>query len=167
MKKPWFLILPLPLKFQLFMVLLIIGSVFLFRDRFIQKEEGLIPAPTPAPTSYFTLPEAKEEEVEVSLTPRHDKKAVILKISKIPSDVISLEYELLYEAKGKQGPLPRGVGPAKIDIKGQETILREIVLGTCSRNVCVYDEGVKKVSLTLKFNKTSGKSTGFAKEYEL
>jgi len=110
------------------------------------------------------LPEQKEKGVEVDLTPRSDKKAVILKISKISPEITSVDYELAYETRGG---LSRGV-LGKVDIEtGQELILREILLGTCSRNVCVYDEGVKKVSLTLKFNKAGGVSSGFAKEYEL
>ncbi|MBI5465522.1 hypothetical protein HY946_02840 [Candidatus Gottesmanbacteria bacterium] len=155
MKKPALILVSV-----LFIVIL--GGIFLFKDRIFPKKEEL--APTPTPSAHFTLPEQKEERIEVDLTPRYDKKAVILKISKIPTDVTSIDYELSYEAKGG---LPRGV-LGKVDIKaGQQTILREILLGTCSRNVCVYDEGVKKVSLTLKFNKSSGQSTGFNQEYEL
>lgn len=156
MKKPALILIPV-LSFA------ILGGIFLFKDKiFPTKEEEVTSTPTPA--AHFTLPEKKEEGIEVDLTPRYDKKAVILKISKIPTDVVSVDYELSYEAKGG---LPRGV-LGKVDIKaGQESILREILLGTCSRNVCVYDEGVKKVSLTLKFNKAGGASTGFAQEYEL
>lgn len=146
-------------------IILIIVGFLVFRNRSSQEKEstGATPTPTSA-SSRFSLPDNKEEKAEVSLTPRMDKKAVILKISKIPSDVVSVEYELSYNT-GKG--LPRGV-LGKIDIKsGQESILREILLGTCSKSVCVYDEGVTKVSLTLKFNKSSGQSTGFAQDYEL
>jgi len=144
------------------LVVLVIGGIFFFKSRSSPQPESV--TPTTSPSSGFTLPEVKEGGVEVSLTPRYDNKAVVLKINKISADVISIEYELSYEAKGG---LPRGV-LGKIEVKsGQETILREILLGTCSRNVCVYDEGVKKVSLTLKFNKAGGVSSGFAKEYEL
>lgn len=156
MKKPALILAPI-------LVLVVVGSLFLLKGRFWRQPEPA-PIPTPTPASHFSLPEEKEQEAEVSLTPRYDKKAVILKISKIRSDVISVEYELSYEAKGG---LPRGV-LGKVDVKsGQETILREILLGTCSKNVCVYDEGVKKVSLTLRFNESSGESTGFSQEYEL
>lgn len=156
MKKPALILAPI-------LALVLAGSLFLLKGRFWRQPEP-VPIPTPTPGSHFSLPEEKEQGAEVSLTPRYDKKAVVLKISKVRSDVISIEYELSYEAKGG---LPRGV-LGKVDVKsGQETILREILLGTCSKNVCVYDEGVKKVSLTLRFNKSSGESTGFSQEYEL
>ena len=165
MKKNWRNKMKKPaLILVLILVIAILGGIFLFRDKIFptKKEEEAVT--TPSPGAHFTLPETKEEEVGVTLTPRYDKKAVILKISKIPADVTSVDYELSYEVKGG---LPRGV-LGKVDIKaGQQTLLREILLGTCSRNVCVYDEGVKKVSLTLKFNKTGGVSTGFAQDYEL
>ena len=154
-RKGLFILIPI-------LAIIIFGGFFLIKSRSSQKEGALTGTPAPS-ASHFTLPETKEERAEVTLTPRYDKKAVVLKISKIPIDVTSVDYELSYEAKGG---LPRGV-LGKVDIKGQESILREILLGTCSRNVCVYDEGVKKVSLTLKFNKTGGASTGFAQEYEL
>lgn len=145
------------------LIILVISGFLVFKSRSTPREETMA-TPTPTSSSKFTLPETKEVGVEVDLTPRYDKKAVILKISKIPADVTSIDYELSYEAKGG---LPRGV-LGKVDIKaGQQTLLREILLGTCSKNVCVYDEGVKKVSLTLKFNKAGGASTGFAQDYEL
>lgn len=143
------------------LIIFVLGGFFFFKSRSTPPGS---PLPTATPTSGFTAPEAREKGVEVSLIPRYDNKAVILKVDKLPSDVTSVEYELSYEAKGG---LPRGV-LGKIDVKSaKETILREILLGTCSRNICVYDEGVKKVSLVLKFNKSSGQSTIFSQEYEI
>ncbi len=142
------------------LLIVVLGGFFFLKSRSASPGG---PAPTTTPQSGFTVPEAQEKGVEVSLTPRYDNKAVILKVDKLPADVTSVEYELAYEAKGG---LPRGV-LGKIEVKSQGTILREILLGTCSRNVCVYDEGVTKVKLTLKFNKSSAPSTGFSQEYEL
>lgn len=117
-------------------------------------------SPTPTPT--IALPPVGEE-VEVSLTPRYDKKAVILKISQIPPETTSIDYELSYETS--EG-LPRGVLGTLHLKEGEGSVEREIVLGTCSRNVCVYDTGVEKVNLVLKFNFPQG-SSQFQKEYEL
>ncbi len=143
------------------LLIVILGGFFFLKSRSASPGS---PAPTTTPQSGFTAPEVQEKGVEVSLTPRYDNKAVILKVDKLPTGVTSVEYELSYEAKGG---LPRGV-LGKVDItSGKTNILREILLGTCSRNVCVYDEGVTKVKLTLKFNKSSAPSTGFSQEYEL
>ncbi len=143
-------------------VVILIGFFLFLRVRSTQKNTQTNPQPTAKKS--FTLPENLEKEAEIDLSPRFDKKAVNLKISKIPQGVSVVEYELAYEAKGG---LPRGV-LGKIEVKsGQTTILREILLGTCSKNVCVYDEGVAKVSLTLKFTRIAGQSTGFTQEYQL
>ena len=117
-------------------------------------------SPTPTPTASLPL---IDEKVEVTLTPRYDKKAVVLRVAKIPEGVTSIDYELSYETG--EG-LPRGVlGTIRLE-EGKKSVEREILLGTCSRNVCVYDTGVKKVNLVLKFNSPQG-SSQFQKEYEL
>lgn len=127
---------------------------------FTTRGRGREVSPTPTPT--IALP-AVDESVEVSLTPRADKKAVVLKIDHIPSKTTSIDYELSY--KTGEG-LPRGVLGSINLKKGEESVEREIVLGTCSRNVCVYDKDVEKLNLVLKFNSPEG-SSQFQKEYQL
>lgn len=139
-------------------VLLLVGGIVVFA-RSQQRESKLEERETPREEEI--LP-AIDPSVTISLTPREDKRAVILKVSNIPDDVTTLEYELTYEAKGG---LPRGA-LGRIDLKGSLSVEREILLGTCSRNTCVYDEGVEKVSLTLRFNGTLGRRQ-FQKEYPL
>lgn len=121
-------------------------------------EREVSPSPTPTPA----LPEVGEE-IEVNLTSAQGGKAVILSISQIPLGTTSIDYELSYETG--EG-LPRGVlGTIRLK-EDEETVEREIVLGTCSRNVCTYDEGVEKINLVLKFNSPEG-SSQFQEEYEL
>lgn len=117
------------------------------------------------------LPVQEEEEVmlpqvdpsvEVAVAARSDKKAVTLRVANIPSDTESIEYELSYNtAEG----LPKGA-LGKITLKGESSIEREILLGTCSRNVCRYDEGVTRIDLVLRFNSAKGASQ-FQKSYDL
>lgn len=93
------------------------------------------------------------EDIGLTLSPRADGKAVILKITEL-EDLSSVEYELSYLAKGD---IPRGV-IGTIQVKpGDREISRELLLGTCSRNVCKYDEGVTSVTLIGKVTKTDGK----------
>lgn len=150
-------------KLMIILVVLaiVIGGGIILKKKFFSPAAVV---QTPASTSgSIVLPENQEKGVEVSLVARSDKRAVTLKISKIQSETVSVEYELSYETGSG---LPRGV-LGKVDLKGADSLSREILLGSCSKNVCVYDEGVKKISLTLKFNKSSGQATGFNKEYEL
>lgn len=123
-----------------------------------KKESEVLPTPTPT----VVLPEVGEE-VEVNLVSQGGGKAVLLTIAQIPPETTSIDYELSYEtAEG----LPRGVlGTIHLEEEGEE-VEREILLGTCSKNVCVYDKGVETINLVLKFNSPDG-SSQFQQEYEL
>lgn len=104
-----------------------------------------------------------DDSVEVKLVARDDKRAVILTVSNIPDDTTSIEYELSYNTAAG---LPKGA-IGKIRLKNESSIEREILLGTCSRNVCRYDEGVTEVELVLRFNASDGGASQFQESYEL
>ncbi len=135
------------------------GGFFLFRKK-----------PPPAseeenqPTETEILPTI-DASVEISLTPRADRKEVKLSIKRIPADVTALEYELSYFTGGG---LSRGTfTPNPIELRPEEReFSRDILLGTCSRNTCTYDEGVTKVTLTVKFHSPKGASQ-FKKDFPL
>lgn len=102
------------------------------------------------------------EDVKVELT-SNSGQAVRLSISNIPSNVESVEYELIYMTG--EG-LPRGV-TGNIKLEGKTEIERDdIVLGTCSSGKCVYDQGVISIDLSLKFNSQAGAKV-FKKTYPL
>lgn len=90
---------------------------------------------------------------------------VVVSVSGLGSKVASVAYELTYDSQG----LIKGVnsGSKPIDTSGKDTFEREIYLGTCSRNVCKPDQGVKKVSVVLEFTNSSGKKSQFSKDFEL
>lgn len=124
-----------------------------------------------------TVPVAKEEtpidliepidpsiQVEVRKS-RVKDNTVVVSVSGLGSKVKSVAYELTYDSQG----LIKGVnsGSKPIDTSGKDTFERKIYLGTCSRNVCKPDQGVKKVSVVLEFTNSSGKKSQFSKEYDL
>lgn len=89
-------------------------------------------------------------QLGLTLTARGDKKAVNLEIANL-TGLKSIEYELSYIAKGD---IPRGV-IGSIEIKPTDKkVARELLLGTCSKNVCKYDEGVTEATLIVKVTKT-------------
>lgn len=102
--------------------------------------------PTPTPTaSIKTLKEG--EGPQVSLIPSGNKQSVSLKIASISADIKKIDYEIVYDTNGVQ----RGV-LGSLDVKaGQDKIVKEILLASCSKNVCVYDKNVTKLQLTMKF----------------
>ncbi len=82
------------------------------------------------------------------LIPRRDGNALILSLKRTSSyDTIS--YELAYNAEG----IDRGVvGSIDTKVKKGE-YEQEILLGTCSKNVCKYDKDVENGTLTLHIKK--------------
>ncbi|MDP3954839.1 MAG: hypothetical protein Q8Q15_00560 [bacterium] len=90
------------------------------------------------------------ERPYVSLTPRDDGHELTMEITGIV-DVDTVEYELVYLAEG----VSRG-GVGSGDLKGGSSFTRKVLFGTCSKNVCRYDEGVTGGTLTLRFRGKSG-----------
>lgn len=104
----------------------------------------------------------KPEDIGLTLTPRNDKKAVNMRITKL-SGIKSIEYEISYDAdvvdteSGQKNTTPRGVVGSPIEIKDSDTeIRREIELGTCSRNICKYDKVVSDVKFVIKVTYKNG-----------
>jgi hypothetical protein len=97
------------------------------------------------------LETAFEDRPFVSLTPRTDGKELTLEIANI-KNAETIDYELVYLA---EGGLSRGV-IGSIKNPGETSEPKTLLLGSCSRNVCKYDEGVNGGTLTLKFRSPEG-----------
>jgi len=140
----------------LFIVILIISIWFLNKTK--KPEEVATPMPTPS----VVLPTVSDD-IKVELTAKNNNKIVVLRISGLPDDMNSIEYELTYLTAAR---LPRGV-LGKITLSGEKEIERDdIVLGTCSSGKCVYDTGVESIDLSLKFNSRQGVSV-YSKTFPL
>ena len=115
------------------------------------KSEDVVEA---IPTPNIALPTITGD-IKVELTAKNNNREVVLKISGIPQNMETVEYELTYITGSG---LPRGV-LGKIEVDGKTELVRgDIVLGTCSSGKCVYDSGVEKIDLSLKFNSPDGAS---------
>lgn len=88
-----------------------------------------------------------------SLTPSVDGHWLKLKVEKILASDASMDYELLYELPDGR---TQGV-PGVIKLSGQETIERDLLLGSESSGKFRYDEGVKEGTLTVRFRNEAGK----------
>lgn len=119
-----------------------------------------------------------EQQEEVTLTPipadadlvvtaKWSKSAgntVVLGVDNLNGKYKSVAYELTYDSQG----LIKGVnsGSKPIDVIGKDSFQREIYLGTCSRNVCRPDVGIKQVSIVLEFIASDGQKSQFSKDFE-
>lgn len=97
------------------------------------------------------IKQLKPEDIGVTFDVGSDKKSITMNIAKV-SGVSSFDYEVNYNAKGN---IPRGV-IGSIQVTSGSSISRDILLGTCSKNVCKYDEGVTEVNFVIKVNYSNG-----------
>lgn len=95
-------------------------------------------------------------DLGITLTAGTGNKTAILGVTDT-KDIISLDYELSYMATVNGAQVARGA-IGHIDLKNKGTpVKQEITLGTCS-DVCHYDVGVTDIKVTLKINKSDGKT---------
>lgn len=97
-----------------------------------------------------TLETPLVERPFVALIPRADGKEFTMEISRI-KNTKTIEYEVVYLSQG----LSRGV-IGSIETNGENEVSRKMLLGSCSKDVCKYDEGVEEGTLTLRFRGTDG-----------
>lgn len=89
-----------------------------------------------------------------SLTPTSDGRYINLKIDKITlPKAVSLDYELLYTLPDGR---TQGV-PGTVDLKGETSFERKLLLGSESSGKFRYDEGVTDGSLTVRLRDSKGK----------
>lgn len=89
-----------------------------------------------------------------SLTPTSDGHYINLKIDKITlPKAVSLDYELLYSLPDGR---TQGV-PGTVDLKGEKSFERKLLLGSESNGKFRYDEGVVDGSLTVRLRNSNGK----------
>lgn len=89
-----------------------------------------------------------------SLVPTSDGHYINLKIEKISlAKAVSLDYELLYSLPDGR---TQGV-PGTVDLNGESTFERKLLLGSESSGKFRYDEGVEDGSLTVRLRDAKGK----------
>jgi len=137
-------------------VLLLISGFLIFGGKAKAKPQTV--------TQDQTVQKISAADLGLTMEAKPDKKAVKIKIEKV-SDIKSIEYEVTYEADSTAQEISEG-GDARVQrgITGDATIDSSkayesdwLVLGSCSKNVCRYDTGIKSVNLTLKIVKKEGK----------
>ena len=121
------------------------GGIYLAIKKKAKTEENKLPEVTGV-----LIETPLEDRPYVTLTPRTDGREFTIEISRI-KNAQKIEYELVYLSND----LSRGV-IGSVDVKGKEKISRNLLLGTCSKNVCRYDENVTEGTLTVRFRSSEG-----------
>lgn len=141
-KRAVFIIVPL-------IILLILTFLFLRLRPGAKKTTEVVPTPT-----FEQIEVLPPEVLNASLTPVGGR-TYRFTIENIPEGVVSLAYEISYETTNRG---TQGIISSPIEIKpGQKTYQNEkFIFGTCSKNVCVYDEGITNLEVTTRLTYQDG-----------
>ena len=130
-------------------VLVVMGAVVMLKGK---SSVAPVKRDSTLPQSGDTVPTV-DSSVVVTIVRVGDGKRVQLKIVGIPNGTSTIDYEFSYDTKAG---VPRGV--IGTITPTDSTYQKEIVLGSCSTNICTYDEGVNAVKVSMKFNTASGEA---------
>jgi hypothetical protein len=122
--------------------------------------------PTQQETSLVDESLPENTEVAVTLIKSKTKdNTVVLNLDALGKKYQSVAYELTYDSNG----ILKGVnsGSKPIELVSLEKYEKEVYMGTCSKNVCKPDAGVKSVSVALEFTNSSGQKSQFMKDFQL
>lgn len=149
-------------KLPVILALLILGILVVFAVfSFSGKKETVEEVEKPKEPKVMSIDQLPEDDRPVvSLTSRPDGKELILTIENI-QNIRIIEYELVYLT----GDVQRGVIGSISVSGGEDEVSRDLLLGTCSRGVCRYDENVTGGTLTITFR--GEKSYKFVKDFSL
>lgn len=125
---------------------LAIGGFFFWRGR--SAPQPAVPTPEPKGVLIET---PLEERPYVTLTPSSDGHWLTISVSRI-RDASILEYELLYDTAS--GAIQGTINT--VDLKGEISYSKEILLGSESRGHYKYDEGVTEGKLTIRLRGDKG-----------
>ncbi len=102
------------------------------------------------------------EAIGLSISVNKDGKSLDLSANKL-TGIKTLEYEMTYNAEetdpdsGQTSDVSKGVlSSSPLEVNGQSSIKRNILLGTCSANVCRYDKVKSDIQVTVKVTYTNG-----------
>jgi hypothetical protein len=140
------------------LVLVVLGGYYLFAAKSTVKNQT-------DQSSQDAVQQLKPDQVGLTMSFSPDNKKVKFKLAKADG-IKGIEYELTYEAdstkqeqsEGGEPRVQRGI-TGQADIKSGDSSYESewLDLGSCSKNVCHYDTGVKSVGITLKLTKDDNK----------
>lgn len=128
-------------------------------------EKGEKAPPTAAPTPPPSIELLGESALAVTLTPGLARQYV-LTIDKIPTGTTAVSYEITYDTKSKG---TQGIVGSPVTLKPGQTKYAndKIIFGTCSRNKCVYDEGVSNLEINIRIVFSDGSEKGWQGSLEI
>lgn len=115
----------------------------------------------PQTNAVKTLPQSKSNSKTFTVTPklRYDRQALIVYFGNL-QNVRSVSYMLVYTTNGQEEGAGGSVNPSQ-----GSTTSRELLFGTCSKNVCRYHPNITNMRFEVTAQLTSGKK--LTKRYKI
>ncbi len=88
---------------------------------------------------------------------RGDRQAALVSLFNL-SNITTISYSLTYSANGVEQGVQGTIDPA-----GQNSVSRELLFGTCSKNVCTYHRNI--INMRLRFTATTKNGRTLVKGY--
>ena len=105
-----------------------------------------------------TVKSSSGSGINVSPRLRGDRKALNVSFSNL-GNASSVSYQLIYETNGQ----PEGAGGTISSTEASAS--RELLFGTCSKNVCRYHNNIKNAKFEVTYSTKSGKK--YLKRYRI
>ena len=136
-----------------------VGGFFATRG---SSNKAVVAGPTPTPAIVDLLP---SDALSVSLKAQRNNQYV-LTVDTIPERVTAISYEITYDTENKG---TQGIVGSPVSLKdGQTTYTNnQIIFGTCSRNKCVYDQGVSNITINIRLTYKDGSEKGWKGTLEI
>lgn len=96
--------------------------------------------------------------ITVSPRLRNDRKALLVSFGNL-QNAQSVSYSLVYQTNGQE----EGAGGTLTSLGSNQS--RELLFGTCSKNVCRYHTGITNARLEVSYTTVSGKK--YLKRYRI
>lgn len=138
--------------------ILVVVGIFLYTRMGQKKQE---PAQVKQEEQLDLIPTV-DKSTSVGIVSKTGSKEIRLDIFGIPKGTTSVDYELSYQTKsqGTQGVI------GTVTTFTDDTLKKDITLGTCSSGKCVYHELVGPMNVTVKFTGDYGEKM-YEKEFNL
>ncbi len=103
--------------------------------------------------------------IRVSVRSSSKPNTIDLVVSNLEKKYQGISYEVTYETKGAFQGVNSGSRP--LDVTDKDESVKEVYLGTCSKNVCVPHIGVSSVSVDLILIDTKGKRSRYSQDFPI
>lgn len=125
--------------------------IFLF-SIFVPKVEALKVLPQSKSTNKAVVKQSTTSSITVTPKLRRDRQALNVYFSNL-QNAQSVSYMLIYRTNGQEEGAGGSVNPAL-----GNTANRELLFGTCSKNVCRYHPNLSNMTFEVKAQLKSGKN---------